>query len=88
MVVTDVKVTKYEKNSLKAFATITIDKAFVVSGLTIIEGSKGLFVTMPQNKGKDGKYHDSVFPLTKELRTEISKSVLDAYSQGETLPFN
>jgi len=82
MVVTDVKIKKYEVNAIKGFATITLDKVFVVSGLTIIEGSKGLFVSMPQNKGKDGKYHDTVFPLNKELREEISKSVLEVFNQA------
>jgi len=35
---------------LKAFATITIDNAFVVRDLKIIEGKKGLFVAMPSSK--------------------------------------
>lgn len=82
MVVTDVKIKKYDSKALKGFATITLDRVLVVSGLTIIEGSKGLFVTMPQNKGKDGKYHDSVFPLTKELRNEISETVLKAFNEN------
>lgn len=82
MVVTDVRINKYEKNAVKGFATITLDKVLVVSGLTIIEGGKGLFVSMPQSKGKDGKYHDTVFPLNKELREEISKSVLDAFNKA------
>lgn len=83
MVVTEVRIKKYENNNVKGFATITLDKALVVSGLTILNGKNGLFVSMPQNKGTDGKYHDAVFPLSKELRAEISKSVLDAFAKGD-----
>ncbi len=39
---------RHEK--LKAFCSITIDDAFVVRDLKIIEGSRGLFVAMPSRK--------------------------------------
>lgn len=83
MVVTEVRIKKYENNNVKGFATITLDKVLVVSGLTILDGKNGLFVSMPQNKSTDGKYHDSVFPLSKELRDDISKSVLDAFNKAD-----
>ena len=35
---------KENKTSLKAFVTLTINEEFVVKGLRLIEGSKGLFV--------------------------------------------
>ena len=83
MVVTEVRVKKYEKNNVKGFATITLDNQLVVSGLTILDGKNGLFVSMPQNKSTDGKYHDNVFPLSKELRQEITNSVIDAFNKTE-----
>lgn len=38
---------------LKAYATITIDNAFVVRNVKVIEGNKGLFVAMPSRKVKE-----------------------------------
>lgn len=38
---------------LKAYATITIDNAFVVRNIKVIEGNKGLFVAMPSRKLKE-----------------------------------
>ncbi len=38
---------------LKAYATITIDNAFVVRNIKVIEGNKGLFVAMPSRKVKE-----------------------------------
>lgn len=82
MKVTDVRINKYEKGSTKGFATITLDSAFVVSGLVIVEGKNGLFVSMPNTLGKDGKYHDSCFPLSKELREHIGQEVLNAFNKS------
>ncbi len=75
-----------DKGNIMAMASITLDDAFVVSGLKVMNGSKGLFVDMPSQKGKDQngnvKYYDTAFPLSKELRGDINKAVLDAY-QGK-----
>ena len=47
--ITDVKIALNEGNSgkLKAFATMTLDDAFVVRDIKVIDGKKGLFVAMP-----------------------------------------
>ena len=37
-------------DKLKAFATITIDNAFVIRDLKIISGKNGLFIAMPSTK--------------------------------------
>ncbi|MGE3167044.1 MAG: septation protein SpoVG family protein [Planctomycetota bacterium] len=39
-----------QQDKLKAFCSITIDHAFVIRDLKIIEGAKGLFVAMPSRK--------------------------------------
>lgn len=70
-----------EESNLKAFASVTIDDDFVVSGFRIVEGSKGLFVSMPQNKTKDGDWIDTSFPLSKETREYVCDKVMDAYNK-------
>lgn len=82
MKVTEVRINKYEKNNVKGFATITIDDDLVISGFTIVDGSKGLFVSMPNTKGKDGEYHDTVFPLSKKGRDGLNKIIIDAYKKS------
>jgi len=42
-----------QDKKLKAYATITIDNAFVVRNVKVIEGNKGLFVAMPSRKLKE-----------------------------------
>ena len=70
----------YEGSKTKAFASVNIGDAFAVHGIKIIEGEKGVFVSMPQRKeGED--YKDVFHPITAEAREEMNKQILDAYEQ-------
>ncbi|MCU0866568.1 MAG: SpoVG family protein [Planctomycetes bacterium] len=48
-----IKLTDDPRNKLKAYASVTIDDAFVVRDLKIIDGNKGPFVAMPSRKLAD-----------------------------------
>lgn len=64
----------------KAFVDISIGN-FVVRGLRIVQGDKGLFLSMPQEKGKDSKWYNTFYPVTKEARQELTAAVLNAYQE-------
>ncbi|MFA5143741.1 MAG: SpoVG family protein [Candidatus Omnitrophota bacterium] len=66
--------------SLKAFADVMIDEAFVIKGVRIIEGKNGLFVAMPKSEGKDGKWYDIVKILNDDVKQKFQDTVLAAYS--------
>ena len=65
--------------AIKAFVDIVVNDALLIKGLRVIEGKKGLFVSMPKDQGKDKRWYDTIMPLTKEAREEISSAVLSAY---------
>jgi stage V sporulation protein G len=67
------------ESSLKAFADVSFAGVFIVKGLKVIEGKNGLFVGMPSEKGKDGKWYNKVHPLTKEFRDVLNSIVIEAY---------
>ena len=48
-----VKLTMDPRNKLKGYCSVTIDHAFVIRDLKIIEGTKGPFVAMPSRKLSD-----------------------------------
>jgi stage V sporulation protein G len=48
-----VKLTDDPRNKLRAYCSVTIDDAFVVRDLKIIDGNKGPFVAMPSRKLAD-----------------------------------
>ena len=64
----------------KAFLDIAVGD-FIVKGLKVIQGQKGLFLSMPQDKAKDGKWYNSFYPVTKEARQVLNDVVLAAYQE-------
>lgn len=55
MVITEVRIKLVAENNerLMAFCSLTLDNAFVIRDLKIIDGTKGLFVAMPSRKLTD-----------------------------------
>ena len=69
------------QGSLKAFCDLAIGERLLIKGLRVVEGKNGLFVSMPRQQGKDAKWYDNVVALTKEIKQEVNRVVLDAYQQ-------
>ena len=63
----------------RAFVDLVVEDSFIIKGIRIVEGAKGLFVTMPREEAKDGKWYTTVVPLKRELKDEIERIVLEAY---------
>ena len=88
MKVTDIRIRigKQTENieRLKAYADITFDESFVIHGLKIIEGQNGLFVAMPSRRMPNGEFKDIVHPIKPELRSEITKVVLEKLEHEKT----
>lgn len=88
-----IKLRKINSPKLKAVASILIDNIMEVEGFKVIEGSKGLFVSVPSHKGtvveegvKVDKYFDDVrFPSEEgqEFAEELKRSILDSYNSDK-----
>ena len=81
MEITDVKVIPVDDDKLKAFVSIVFDQCFVVTDIKIIHGPKGLFVSMPSKKRKDGTFKDIAHPLNNQMRQYLEEKVLSVYRQ-------
>lgn len=76
-----VYVVENPQNKILGTASITLDECFVVKGLRIMENNNGgKFVSMPNRKVNE-EYKDIAFPITKELREQIQKAVLDEFNK-------
>ena len=72
------------EGSLKAFCDLSVGHQFLIKGIRVVEGKKGLFVSMPRQQGKDAKWYDSVVTLTTEVRNDVGRVVLEAYQQAQS----
>jgi len=70
-------------SKLKAFVDLSFAGVFIVKGLRVVAGKEGLFVGMPRQKGKDERWYNIVYPVTKEFRDLLNQIVLEAY-ENET----
>ena len=69
------------ENRVKAMASITFDNVFAVTGIKVVEGQNGIFISMPQRKTASGEYKDVCFPVTGDFRKVISGKIIDAYNK-------
>lgn len=70
--------------TLRATASVNVYGDFAVRGVKVMEGTNGLFVSMPNYKTGNGEYKDICFPCTKEAKLEFDQAVLAAYQQALT----
>lgn len=68
-----------KKSNCCAIVSVTLANVFCISGIKIMDGSKGLFVAMPRAKNKKDEWHDICYPITKEFRKVMNDSILNAF---------
>ena len=79
----DIKVLKIPRlaseGRIKAFADIGINDALLIKGIRVVEGKKGLFVSMPVEQGKNERWYERVRCLNQDIRQLIADKILAAY---------
>jgi stage V sporulation protein G len=74
------------ESNTKAFATASFsmgdEPLFMINGIRVIHGQRGMFVSMPQSMDKDGKYHDVAYPLDADLHRQLNEQLLKDYASA------
>lgn len=80
-----IKATVYPNNesntNLKAMVILEVEDCLIINSVKIVEGKKGLFVSMPQYKDRNGDYRDIVYPNSKEKRNSLTALILVEYEK-------
>lgn len=72
----------YNGNSkTKAFVDLSLDDTLVIKGITLVEGTDGLFLSFPSKKGKDGKYYNSLYSIDKEWTKLLQDACVKKYNE-------
>lgn len=72
-----------KKSSTKAFIELKLDNILIVKGLSLVEGKKGLFLSYPAAKGKDGKYYNTVYSLDKDWSEKLEDTCIKKYEEAK-----
>ncbi len=75
-----VRMNKLSGGKTLAFFDIETNDGIIIKGFRIVDGNKGKFVASPDEKGKDGKYHETVI-LPKSMKDELEKLALAEYEK-------
>jgi stage V sporulation protein G len=62
-----------------AFLDVQTNDGITIKGFRLVNGSNGLFLSSPDQKGKDGKYYETVI-LPKEMKSDLEKIALEEYN--------
>ena len=81
MEITEIKVYPAKEGRLRAYATMVFDNCFIVRDLKVIKSDKGMFVSMPSRRKKDGSFKDIVHPLNSETRKTIEQKIIEEYEK-------
>lgn len=85
MDVTDVRIRKVlAEGKMKAIVSVTIDEAFVIHDVKVVDGQNGLFVAMPSRKTPAGEFRDIAHPISQQARDIIQSKVLEKYQEALT----
>lgn len=82
---------EFTNSKIRAYASLVFDECFCVSDVRIIEGGKGLFISMPSYKTKSVDVHNNpvyqeyCYPITKAAREQLYKAILQAYETGNEI---
>lgn len=71
-------------DKLRAVSSVILDGCFIVKNVRVVEGDKGLFVSLPSRRNVKGEWTEQCFPMTKELREKLSAAVLAEYDRALT----
>lgn len=70
------------KSKTKAFIELCLDKTLVIKGLTLVEGSRGVFLAFPSSKGKDGKYYNSIYLMDNDFKDQLEEACIKKYNEA------
>ncbi|MDO4541886.1 MAG: septation regulator SpoVG [Bacillota bacterium] len=86
MNITDVRVRKLlPEGKMKAIVSVTLDNAFVIHDVKVVDGQSGLFVAMPSRKTPNGEFRDIAHPISQDARDILQEKVLEKYYEALAL---
>ena len=72
-----------DESKMKGSVSVIIDDCFKVTGIKVIEGKNGLFLSMPSRLLPDGTHRDIVYPINTETREMFNDIILKAFEEEE-----
>lgn len=66
--------------TLRAFADVCLNDSVLIKGVRIVDGKRGLFISLPSEKAKDNKWYESVQITDINIKEQLQDAVIKAYN--------
>ncbi len=64
-----------------AFFDVQTQDGIIIKGFRVVDGTKGLFISSPDEKGKDGKFYENVI-LPRDMKENLQEMALNEYGRN------
>lgn len=68
-----------EGSKIRAMAKVTLDEAFLVTGIRLLQGDDKMFIAMPNREVAEGVWDDIAHPVNQETRDMFVDAIVKAY---------
>lgn len=75
-----IRMNKLDGGKTAAFFDIQTNDNIIIKGFRLVTGSNGFFISSPDEKGKDGKYYETV-TLPKEMKQQLEKMAVEEFNK-------
>lgn len=69
-----------DQDRLKSVVDVSVNDIISIKRIKVVQGIKNLFVSLPQEKGNDGRWYDQVQFLDQSVFNEFEALILNAYN--------
>jgi len=63
-----------------AFFDVQTQDGIIIKGFRVVDGTRGLFISSPDERGKDGKFYENVI-LPREMKENLKEMALNEYDK-------
>ena len=74
--------TKGSWGKIRAFFDLQTEEGFTIKGFKLVDGTNGMFVGFPSQKGGDGGYRDTIWAL-RELKDQVTLLAKKVYTSDD-----
>ena len=70
------------KSKTAAFLDVQTKDGIIIKGFRLVNGSNGMFLSAPDEKGKDGKFYEKVI-LPAEMKKELEQMAIEEFKSNQ-----
>ncbi|MCD7991292.1 MAG: SpoVG family protein [Clostridia bacterium] len=82
----DVKINSISmEGNILATASVNLNRCLAIRNVRLMNGEKGVFLSMPSYRTGNGEFKDICFPITADFRTQLTEALVSAYKEALTM---